>query len=163
MNLTEAEIFDITCNRRLAPGLLKDSQINAAYQNWIVSWFDEDFLELVEGDPSTYQTLVDDYIKPVWAWGSIYNNFEYISTSITDKGIIQQLMEGTAIMIGRDSRMDIKLEIKSTIYFLLRRLNRYAIAQKNGGSNDFEKWKGLLLTPEIVTFKGRTKFNKIPY
>lgn len=164
MNLTETEVFSIAFNRNVSNNLLKQSQIDSSYINWVYDWIDGDFLSLVkENEDGNYDEFIHNYIKPIWAWGVLYNNYNYIMLNITDKGVIQLLVEGTANIIGRDSRMDARFEIKENIYRLLRRLDIYCQEQKNLNNSLFSSYNGLKLTPSLFKYKKKETIVTNPY
>lgn len=136
--ITTAEIFEIALNRQVDSNLLKQSQIVATEQMYIYDIFNNEFIDKVLADTgNTYNYLIENYIKPVIAWGIIYNNFEYLTMNITDKGILQMLIEGTANLVGRESRLDAKNEIKNTLNIFINRLINYCDKQKKSGNEDY--------------------------
>lgn len=160
--ITEAEVFQVTLNRNVSENLLKPTMIDAAFQQWLVDYIGADFVqEILDADSysgdTIYSGITETYLKPIIAWGVIYNNFEYISTNITDKGVIQMLIEGTANLIGRDGRLDAKFELRNTIYQLIKSFDRYCKLK------EFENYKGLRLTPSFPKFYGRKRVNLHPY
>lgn len=177
MKLTELEIQNLVFNRSVTEGLIKDTQIKSSY-HWVTNWIDEEFMSILEEsyldasedleaseDPTLnpYYDFIEEYIKPIWAWGTLYDHFEYISLNITDKGIVQLVTEGTANLIGRDSRLDSKMETKNLCYNLIKRMHRFANTQKINGDPLFELYKPSKLTPSLVKFSGRESINKLPY
>jgi hypothetical protein len=159
MELQEQELYQIVFNRNLSENLIKESQITAAKTKWIDAYLPAQFLEDIETD----EEFVLNYIKPIWAWGTVYSNFNYISTSITDKGVIQMLVEGTAAVLGTDKLLNTKNEILQTVITLIKRLDTYATEQEELGTAGFENYTGLEIEPMLIKFEGRERYNQTPY
>lgn len=165
LQISENEIFNIAFNRNLSQGLIKKTQIDVAEEMWIREWISEEFYQnLLTDEEGDYFDFIDFFIKPIIAWGTVYNNFDYISTNITDKGILQMFVEGGATIIDRNSRFDAKMEILRTIYMLIRRMQRYGTSQKASDNILFENFEvNNELTPSIIKFYGSERLNLIPY
>lgn len=164
LKLTEREVYSYAFNRNLSDNLIKQHQIDASFISWIADYLPEQFIsDIYSSEGDDYDEFVEDYIKPIWSFGVLHDNFDYISLNITDKGVIQLLVEGTANLIGRDSRMDIKFEVRNTIYQLLKLLDRYATYQKKEENELFNNYTGLKMQPSMVKFVGKPRMNKIPY
>jgi len=159
MTLSEQELYQFIFNRELSEGLIKDTQIVAAYTRWIDAYIPAQFLIDIDDESE----FIDEYIKPIWAWGTLYNNFNYISTAITDKGVIQMLIENTASILGTDKLLNTKNEILNTVLTLIKRLDTYATLQHEAGEVLFANYTGLLIDPYAITFHGRERYNKTPY
>lgn len=153
MTLTEQELYQLVFNRNLSENLLKESQIKAAFQKWIVNYIGSDFLEVVKDD----EEFINACIKPIWAWGVVYSNFHYLANNITDKGIIAMLIEGTASVLGMDKLSAAKAEILDNIFSLMKAFDECA---KDKYNNDYE---GLLIAPVSITFFGDQRLNQTPY
>ena len=159
MTLTEQEVYQLVFNRHLSDNLLKDAQIAAAQTRWIDAYIPVKFLNDIASD----EEFIDKYLKPVWAWGTLYSNFNYIATNITDKGVIQMLVEGTATVMGNDMLLNTKNEILNNVLTLLKRLDNYAKLQNELGTAGYENYTGLLIEPMSIQFFGRARFNQTPY
>ncbi|MFW6272357.1 MAG: hypothetical protein ACOC2U_01090 [bacterium] len=160
--ITTAEVFEIAVNRTVSTGLIKPTQIIAAEEVWFEDILDDDFAALIrENKDGVYDDLIEDYIKPVIAWGTIYNNFDYISMNITDKGIIQMLVEGTANLVGRDSRIDARNEIKHTVHILVNRLFKYCEKKKSDNDVNYELFD-YKYQPSAIVFYGSDRQNLRP-
>jgi len=159
MMITEAEVYNIAFNRNIESGLIKQSQIQIAKRNWIDSFIGSDFVKDIEADTNTYETLITQYIKPVIAWGVLYNNLNYFLFSVTDKGLIQLLVEGTASILDNQTKMEIKREIKNTIFGLLKELETYCFEEKQGspGADLYKNFTGLELETSQAFFKGKSR------
>lgn len=163
MLITETEVYNIALNRNVGVGLLKPTQITTSEYSWFKNWVSPSFYNDVITTPTGYTEFIEDYIKPIIAWGTIYNNFDYLILNITDKGIIQMLVEGTANIISRDNKLDAKFEIKNTCYNLIKRMRDYANEQKENGNALFVNYADSELTPAHVTFMGGRRSNMIPF
>ncbi len=164
INITESEVFNIAFNRNLSQGLIKQTQIEVAEEMWVKQWIGEDFYNsLVTDEEDDYYEFIDKFIKPIIAWGTLYNNFDYISQNITDKGILQMFVEGGATIIDRDSRFDAKMEILRTVYMLIKRMQRYGLVEKQENElfKNFEINEEL--KPSIVKFYGKQRLNLKPH
>ncbi len=164
LNITESEVFNIAFNRNLSEGLIKQTQIEVAEEMWVKQWIGEEFYEsLINNEDDNYYQFIDKFIKPIIAWGVLYNNFDYISQNITDKGILQMFVEGGATIIDRNSRFDARMEILRTVYMLIKRMQRYGLAEKKDNAlfANFEINKEL--KPSIIKFHGKRRLNIIPY
>jgi hypothetical protein len=163
MKLTEREIFTLAFNRNLSDNLLKPHQIEASRVAWVDDYLPEKFFKAVKTSPADYSDLIEDYIKPVWAFGCVHNNFEHISLNITDKGVVLMLIEGTAALTDQAGRTNAKAELKQTVFHLLRRLENYCYEQKELNNPLFSDFTGLQLLAQSAIFKGRNQFNQIRY
>lgn len=168
MLVTEQEIYNIAFNRDLGVGLIKPSQILVAQDIFISDYFNEAFYNaLLLNTDNNYTSYIDEYIKPIIAWGTLYNNFEYISTSITDKGIIQMLVENTALVLGRESKNDVKNEIKNTVYRLIKIARQYAKLQKDNDNLLFDVYDeedlNIVNDLSIIKYIGNDSFNLNAY
>lgn len=161
--LTESEVFSIALNRNVSVGLLKPSQISVAEQTWFRQWVSDEFYFDIVDNEDDYLDFIEDFVKPIVAWGAIYNNYEYITVNITDKGLIQLLVEGTASLLNRDSKLDAKFEIKNTAYQLIKKMFAYCKAEKADNNPLFANFAPSNIEPAIVTFYGRERLNQIPY
>jgi hypothetical protein len=159
MTLSEQELYELVFNRSISEGLIKDTQIMAGYHQWVVSYLPAAFLL----DIADNEEFIYNYIKPIWAWGILYSNFNYISTSITDKGVIQLLVENVASVLGTDKLLNTKNEILNLVNTLLNRLDDYCTKQKDAGVAGFENYDGLLINPSLIYFAGRERYNQNPY
>ena len=150
--ITNREVFEIAFNRSVSDGIIKPSQIIAAEHTWFDNIFDDDFVNDVRTNTENkYDDFIEKYIKPIVAWGVLYNNFDYISLNITDKGIIQMMIEGTANLVGRESRTDARNEIKNTIYILIERAGKYGEKMKKAGEEEFKNFN-LKFNPQAINF-----------
>ena len=165
LQITESEVFNIAFNRNLSQGLIKPTQIVAAEEMWIANWVSEDFYNaLINNEDGIYTDFIDVFIKPIIAWGTLYNNFEYIAQNITDKGILQMFVEGGATIIDRNSRFDAKMEILRTVYLFIRRMRRYCEMKKKENDPLFVNFvANKELSPSIFKFYGKERLNLRPY
>lgn len=153
MNLSENEVYQIAFNRNVSENLLKETQIKAAYMKWLTAYIGDTFLDIVKDDDDA----VNNYLKPIWAWGVVYSNFHYIATNITDKGIVAMLIEGTASLISMDKMSAAKAEILDNIMSLLKLFNVYAT------ENYPDDYEGLVVNPYPFGYFGNERLNQTPY
>jgi len=164
MNLTESEIFQNVFNRDLTENLIKNNQIDAAYQSWIVDFLNDDFIkDLEENEDEQYDTFIDDYIKPIWSWGVFYNNFNYLMFNFTDKGLIQLVAEGTHTFLSRDDKTAAKYEIRNNIHKLIQIMDRYCKSEKEKENPLFKNYTELKLKVGLPMFFERKPVNQIRY
>jgi hypothetical protein len=159
MTLSEQELYEFVFNRSISENLIKETQIIAAKTQWIDAYLPAQFLL----DVAENNDFINTYIKPIWAWGVLYSNFNYISVNITDKGVIQMLVEGTATVLGTDKLLNAKNEILQTVLTLLKRLDNYCQNQHDLGIEGFENYTGLLIPVGMISFAGRERYNQTPY
>ena len=137
--ITLSEVFAITINRNIDVNILKSTQVIVAEEMYIYNVINNDFLDKVLSDTgNTYTTLINDYIKPIIAWGTIYNNFNYLITNITDKGIVYMIVEGTASLYGTKTIEETKREIHNTITILTDKLIKFSNKEKKLGKIEYE-------------------------
>lgn len=153
ISLSEKELYQLVFNRSISENLLKESQINAAYQKWIVHYIGATFIEKIANDDE----IINGYLKPIWAWGVVYSNFHYIANNITDKGVIAMLIEGTASILGMDKLNAAKAEMLDNIFSLMKAFSDYALLEYP------EDFSGLLIEPKAVEFFGNSRYNQTPY
>lgn len=162
--ITEQEVFDIALNRDITPNLIKPSQIKVAQSVWVGKYFIGTLYDRVLSNPSDYTTFIDEYLKPIVAWGTIYNNFEYITTQITDKGVIRLLVEDGAAPVGEEAKLNTKREIRKTVYELIKLAQMYAESERDEGNSlfsDYESPDSELNTIKYHSY--RDSYNQIPY
>lgn len=162
--LTEDELLKIAVKGTVSRGHIKPSMISAAENIWLSS-IDSDFIDLLVDDPSTYREYVEEYIKPIVAFGTVASYFDYITTAITDKGVVQMMnLEGAASVIGRDSRLDTEIELRN----LAGRLVKIAIEEgerKRDIEEDpaFEDFEAITAPPRVWNVWGDRSLNLRPY
>ena len=161
--ITEREVFRIAFNRAMSDNLLKQTQIDAAKISWIYDVLPESFFADVEETPGDYTTLIEQYIHPIWAWGVVYNNFNYFTMQITDKGIVQMLIENTANVVSEQARNEAKMEIKQTIFNLIRRMDLYCKSKVAEDDPLFANYGSLKITPHLMHYVGEQRRNAIRY
>ena len=124
MEIQESDIYRIAFNRTITANMLLPYQINAAKINWLHGYIDNTVLATLEANEGDeYDDFINDYIKPIWAVGVVYSNFEYITNQLTDKGLIQLVFEGATNVVNSERIDDYKNELLDNICFLLRSLN----------------------------------------
>ncbi len=163
--ISEADVYSIAFNRNVSTGLIKSTQIHVAEDMWVKSFISEDFYnELTkEENLEDYYSFIDNYIKPIIAWGVLYNNYDYLTQNVTDKGIIQMLVEGTATVIDRNSRFDGKMEIKRTVYRLIKMMQEYGLNEKIKENALFKDFDITKLSPAIIKYHGGERTNLKPH
>jgi len=164
LNINESEVFNIAFNRNVSQGLIKKTQIEVAEVMWVKNWIGDDFYnDLINDQDGDYYEFIDVFLKPIIAWGTLYNNYDYISQNITDKGILQMFVEGGATIIDRNSRFDAKMEILRTIYILIKKMQKYGLSEKNENNlyDNFEINKEL--EPSIVKYYGSKRTHLKPF
>jgi hypothetical protein len=162
--ITEDEVYEIALNRNVSRGLIKPSHVSAAERIWVDTYFSSEFMEEIRADLDSYREYIDMYIKPIIAWGVIASYFEYITTQITDKGVVQLFnLEGGAGIIGRDSRYDIKLEIRNLVYRLIRIAQSEAKRLKEDEDPLYENYAETETIPSLVFYSGKSSLNLRPY
>lgn len=161
--LNERDVFRIAFNRNMSDNLLKQTQIDAAKISWVYDVLPESFFADVEETPGNYDTLISEYIHPIWAWGVVYNNFNYFTMQITDKGIVQMLVENTANVVSEQARNEAKMEIKQTIFNFIRRMDLYCKSKVAEDDPLFANYGTLKITPKLFHYVGEAKRNSIRY
>lgn len=161
--LTEDEILKIALKGNLSRGLIKPSMIAAAEDIWLGS-FSREFQTAMIDDPSTYREYVEEFIKPIVAFGTVASYFDYITTSITDKGVVQMMnLEGAAGVIGRDSRLDTELEIRNLTSRLIKIAHIEAQRRKDSGEEAFSLFEKISSEPYLYRVWGERSLNIRPY
>ena len=156
--LTEREVYQFAFNRNMSDNLILQTQIEAAYKSWIVDYFGNNFAAKIKANESNaLDELIESYVKPIWSFGVLHDNFYHITMNITDKGVIQMLIEGTANVMSDTRLATAKREIKSTIFRMLENMDLYC------KSNEIEGYEGLKLETSHFRYQGSEKFNRIRY
>ena len=158
MIISEREIYQLAFNRDMSDNLLLDTQIQASFKSWIVDYLGEPFAKIIETNQGGgIDELIESYVKPILAFGTLHDNFYHITMNVTDKGIIQMLIEGTANVMS-DTRLETaKREIKSTCFRMLENLDLYC------RNNEIEGYEGLKLKTSHYRHIGAERMNRIRY
>ena len=158
MIISEREIYQLAFNRDMSDNLLLDTQIQASSKSWIVDYVGESFAKIIETNQGgELDELIESYVKPILAFGTLHDNFYHITMNITDKGVIQMLIEGTANVMSDTRLATAKREIKSTIFRMLENMDLYC------KGNEIEGYEGLKLETSHFRYQGSEKFNRIRY
>lgn len=159
--MDEQEVSKFIFNRNIDNDIIKGSMIDMAQESILYTYLGDFYTKMVE-NYDDYVEYIDIYLKPIVAWQVLYSNFDYISYSITDKGMIAMLAENLGSLLGREQKVDSKMEIKRNIYTLVKQVLRifdYEKKSKNPLFLDFEMKE----LPSIIKYKAGEKKIKTPY
>lgn len=159
--MDENEVFKFISNRNIDTDIIKPTMIDVAQENFLLNYFGDFYLNMIDNSDD-YIEYIDTYLKPIVAWSVLYLNYDYISYQITDKGIIQLLMDNTAALISRDNKVDAKMEIKRNIYTLIKQVQRVFEKENKNGNPLFKDFK-IDRVPSLIKYKSEPKKINIPY
>jgi hypothetical protein len=161
--ISEAEVISLVFNRNIQYGTLKQTHIDVAEMVWGEKYLGSDFYKLIVASPSDYTDLIEGYYRPLVAWGTLYQSFEYLSTQITEKGIIQMLGEGTANLLDRTTRGDMKLEIRHICLKLAEKMQTYCAQQHEALNPLFADYEPAEISTVSFGYYGKLRMNQTPY
>lgn len=161
--ITKDEVVNLVFNRNVDGNILKPSMVDLAQFKYLQKYLGDLYNDILDSEDDDYNDFVEDYVKPVIAWAVLYENFDYISLNITDKGILQMVVEGTANLIGRDSRYDFKMELRRNLFTLIQLMQNEVLKEKNN-NNDLYKNYNSKFKPSMIHFvEGNQRYNIRPY
>lgn len=153
------EVAKLVFNRSVDPNIIKGSMIDVAQENFLHNYLGDFYYTMINDD--NYIDYIESYFKPIIAWGVLYNNFETISFSVTDKGLYVLAAEGGAQLLSRDKLYDSKLEIKRNLTTLIKQMLKIFDSEKKSNNilfNDFEYDK----IPNMINYNFEDK-KMMPY
>ena len=161
--ITKDEVVNMFFNRNVDSSILKSTMIELSSFKYLNTYLGDLYNDIIENENGDYTDFIEDYIKPVLSWAVLYDNFEYITLNITDKGIIQMVVEGTANLIGHDARYDFKMEIKRNLFSFIHKMQNKALKEKEDNNELFKNYNPES-RPSLMTFReGNIRFNIRPY
>ena len=146
------EISEIAFSRGISEGLFLPSQILAVQRMWFADWVSSEFYSDVIDNVNDYYSFIDDYVKPVIAFGAIYTNFESVTSSLTDKGLIRIQAEGVFQVVDDLTKTMSKTEYKQIAYSLIQDMRAFCEKEKKAGNSLFESYKSSDLQPVLARF-----------
>ena len=120
-----SEVIEIALSRNISEELIRDRDIEAAQIDYLKKYVGADLYDLVVANAdSDYDDFITDYVKPVLAYGVIYNIFDRISAEVSDRGVVQMLSEGATVM-DAEGKIRAKQEYLSTLVVYLEKMTDY--------------------------------------
>lgn len=153
------EIAKLVFTRSVDPNIIKGSMIDVAQENYLYNYLGDFYSIMINDDD--YIDYIESYFKPIIAWGVLYNNFETISFSITDKGLYVLAAEGGAQLLSRDNKYDSKLEIKRNLTTLIKQMLKIFEVEKKTGNLLFKDFEYIKI-PNMINYAFEEK-KMMPY
>ena len=123
--ITASEITYRALSRNISDDHIRDADILKAEWDYIRAYVGSDLYDLVKANAlSVYDAFIAEYVKPVLAYGVVFNIFERITSEISDRGVVQMLSEGATVM-DAESRNRAKQEILESLVMHLERMVDY--------------------------------------
>lgn len=151
--ITAAEIITLTQPRNIDEGNIVALEITVAERDYVKKMIGTTLYDAVVGDAVTYDTFIDDYIKPVLAYGVIGNIWHRLAVEVTDRGINGFTGEGinTPQLIDKENAL---FEIRQRLGSCIETMIEYADEQYSTLYEDQE-----YQSAEAVIIGGQLKRN----
>ncbi len=110
--ITKSEIVNLAFTRNVSTDHITDSDVEVAVAMYVDSYVD---------DVTSSSAIYDDYVKPVIAYGVAVNIFDRIASEITDRGVVQMVTDGAAV-VSTDAKSAMKKEYTMTLNQLIKKM-----------------------------------------
>jgi hypothetical protein len=133
-----SEVIEIALARNISEELIRDRDIEAAQIDYVKKYVGTDLYDLlVANADNDYDDFIADYVKPVLAYGVVYNIFDRITAEVSDRGVVAMLSEGATVM-DAESRLRAKQEYLSALVVYLEKMTDYLGDSEDALFEDYE-------------------------
>lgn len=134
---TPENIVNIAFDRTIQNLHFKPVEIEAAQYLYCYKVLGSGFMEYVEANQADFETLIENHIAPVLAFGCVVQNFNRIFTEITDRGI--NLFQNTGTQqADADTRQRLLQEFDNSLSIKIQMMIEYCEAQLLANNTDYE-------------------------
>lgn len=132
------EVINIALSRNISDEHIREADIEVAEWEYVRSYIGEDLYDLVKANTANvYDDFIEDYVKPVLAYGVVFNIFERLVAEISDRGVVQMLSEGATVM-DAESRQRTKHEYLKALVVYLEKMTNYLDNTEDAIFEDYE-------------------------
>lgn len=133
---TPENIVDIVFDRSIQSLHFKPAEIEMAQYLYCYNILGSDFMEYVEANQLSFDTLITDYIAPVISFAVVVHNFYRIFTEITDRGINVFNNTGSQ-QADSETKQRLVQEYDRSLQVKIQRMIEYCETQQDNGDTDF--------------------------
>lgn len=156
--VTISEVISLLGGRGLHESQLNDIDIRAAQRKYCLQALGADLYADVVAAPSSYTTLLTDYLKPIISYGVLKETLPRLAVEVSDRGVFQVLAAQSQPANSPEMWQEVRNSLDSTINELIDECKSYCKAQKEAGNPLFADYVDDSQTySNTVVYKGESK------